>query len=386
MKVLMLVQSAVAGDSRVLREATALAEAGHEVHLIGRDVPEGFEVGPGITAESAARSAGLRYGQPGQTAASRPPGLGTVGLRMVRWLLLPEHRRRTEWHWRTAVAGMLAGSKPYEVVHAHDFNTLELAVELADRWSATLVYDSHELWFDRALPGRPSPLWRARGRRRESRLARRAAMVLTVSDGIARRLRDRGLPDVRVIRNTFPRLDRPPNPPSEPVALLYAGRIGAGRDLDAVVAAAERLAPIRTVLMGSIDLGYRLDRRTVETAEPTSIEGVDRALQEYGISLVTLTDGCENHRLALPNKLFHAVRAGVPVVAADLPELRTMVTRYRLGTLYRPGDASALVDAVRTVVVDYEGYLDGVRAAAYELSWEHDSQALVAAYAELGAP
>ncbi len=36
-RTLMLVWTGVSTDTRVLREATALVAAGHEVHLIGRD-------------------------------------------------------------------------------------------------------------------------------------------------------------------------------------------------------------------------------------------------------------------------------------------------------------------------------------------------------------
>ena len=170
----MIAQSPIAGDSRILREATALAAAGHVLHVIGRDVPEGFEVGPGITVESVSRSAGLRTGNGGLAVGHGRSGPKVLGAADGRWLLLPEHRNRD----REAMArrgGASSGRRgPFDVVHAHDFNTLELAAEYAEKWSAKLVYDSHELWFDRALPGRPTPLWRARGRRFEvSRLLRR---------------------------------------------------------------------------------------------------------------------------------------------------------------------------------------------------------------------
>ncbi|MEI8410317.1 glycosyltransferase, partial [Kribbella sp. CCNWLY201] len=272
---------------------------------------------------------------------------------------------------------------PFDVVHAHDFNTLELAATYASEWSAALVYDTHELWFDRALPGRPTPLWRARGRRSEVSLAGKARFVITVSDGIARRLRERGLADVRVVRNTFPQADDVPEALDRPEGLLYAGRVGAGRDLPTVVAAARELAPFRTVLMGSVDPNYRLDLGPVETVAERSIDDVDDTLRSYGISLVTLTNTCENHRLALPNKLFHAVRAGVPVVAADLPEMRAVVTQYKLGTLYTPGDSASLAAAVRELIENYGTYADGVRAAAKDLNWESDAATLVAAYASL---
>lgn len=379
----MLAQSPISGDSRILREAAALTAAGHSVHVVGRDVPEGFAMDGGATVESVSRSAGLRAGGSGPAVGHGRRGIKVLAQRMVRWLLLPEHRLRTEKQWRTTAAPQLAAMDPYDVVHAHDFNTLELAAEYASRWSATLVYDSHELWFDRALPGRPTPLWRIRGRRHELALAQQAALVFTVSDGIARRLRERGLADVRVIRNTFPRPEVAPVLPETPAGLLYAGRVGAGRDLPTVVEAARQLAPFKTLLMGSVDPNYRLDLGPVEKVPETSIDEVDRVLQDSGISLVTLTNTCENHRLALPNKLFHAVRAGVPVVAADLPELRAVITKYHLGTLYQPGNGTSLAEAVRAVIADYAGYVSGVRAAADELNWEHDSEQLVAAYSSL---
>jgi glycosyltransferase involved in cell wall biosynthesis len=135
--------------------------------------------------------------------------------------------------------------------------------------------------------------------------------------------------------------------------------------------------------MGSVDPNYRLDLGPVETVAERSIDEVDDTLRSYGISLVTLTNTCEYHRLALPNKLFHAVRAGVPVVAADLPELRAVVTQYKLGTLYKPGDSASLTTAVRDLIDNYGTYTGGVRAAAADLNWEKDSATLVAAYSEL---
>jgi glycosyltransferase involved in cell wall biosynthesis len=383
MRVLMIAQSPIAGDSRILREATALVAAGHVVHVIGRDVPDGFEVGPGVTVESVSRSAGLRGSNGGVAVGHGRNGPKVLVQRFGRWLLLPEHRNRTEKQWRTAADPVVAAAGPFDVVHAHDFNTLELAATYASRWSAALVYDTHELWFDRALPGRPTPLWRARGRRFEVSLAGQARFVITVSDGIARRLRERGLADVRVVRNTFPLVDDVPALPERPEGLLYAGRVGAGRDLPTVVAAARQLAPFRTVLMGSVDPNYRLDLGPVETVAERSIDEVDDTLRSYGISLVTLTNTCENHRLALPNKLFHAVRAGVPVVAADLPEMRAVVTQYKLGTLYKPGDSASLTAAVRELIDNYSTYADGVRSATTDLNWEQDSAKLVAAYSEL---
>ena len=53
---------------------------------------------------------------------------------------------------------------------------------------------------------------------------------------------------------------------------------------------------------------------------------------EADVGVTLLQDTCENHRLALPNKLFEYIAAGVPVVASALPEVQRLVegVRHRL--------------------------------------------------------
>jgi len=378
-KVLMLVQSPVAGDARVLRESATLAGVGHDVYVVGRDVPAGFSPPPGVTVESVERVRGLRPASKPRTD-SRP-------IRAARWLLLPEHRAWVERAWARGAERLLAAHPRADVVHAHDFNTLELAAALVNRWNARLIYDAHELWFGRALPGRPATLSSIRGAALELRLAERAQTVLTVSEGIAGRFRSRGLSDVRVVRNTFPPDDSPSvNLPSDPRGIVYAGRIGPGRDLETIVRAGPPLKPLRIVVLGPFDAGYRLQHADdVDMLSSMPVSDVDRVYREFGIAVVPLTDSCENHRLALPNKLFHAVRAGVPVVTADLPELRGVVERYRLGALYRPGDPADLTRAVREVVSNFRAFREAVKDATPELTWSRDEAVLLEVYAGLNA-
>jgi glycosyltransferase involved in cell wall biosynthesis len=382
--VLMLVTTDVAHDARVVREAAALGAAGHRVRVWGKDVPEGWRP-PGGAFETAGASggAGLRARGSADAAARGRDG---VLLRSARWALLPEHRRRVWAEWaRVAEAALLAEGTGYDVVHAHDFNTLPLAARLAGRWGARLVYDSHEWWSGRQRHGRPTPWERLRERRVEAELVRRADAVLTVSQGIAERLGRWSSGPVSVVRNTFPSVAPDGVPAVEsPRGVVYAGRIGGGRDLETVLAGAG--GSLTTVLMGPVDQAYAarlgLDRTGAPAELRPALDGdrVDEVLRAYGISVVTLTDTCENHRMALPNKLFHAVRAGVPVVAADLPEIRRVVRGHGIGELYRPADPRSYRSAVERAVGRYGELCAGVRSAAGGLSWERDAERLVAVY------
>ncbi len=203
-RVVMLVLSDVAADARVLREATTIAEQGHQVHIIGKDVPAAFVPADGVAVTSARGGRGLKRSA-AAAAQSGGPRPRPAHLRAARWLLLPEHRNAVTRRW-TEEARQKAAELEYDVVHAHDFNTLALGAELADSRGARLVYDSHEFWSGRPRYGRPAPYQHAREVAMERRLGARADAVLTVSKGIANLFeRQFGWGHVSVVRNTFPR-------------------------------------------------------------------------------------------------------------------------------------------------------------------------------------
>ncbi len=378
MKILMLVATNVANDARVVREAATLAEAGHQVHVIGKDVPEGYRPAGFTVSSAGGRSA---FKKDGAGASRRLP----VHLRAARWLLLPQHRNQVFRSWARA-AYQDARSREFDVVHAHDFSALELGARLAEERGAKLVYDTHEYWPGRPRVGRPTPLQKWRESRVEQRLGARADAVVTVGEGVAEQLRARyGWPHVRVVRNTFPYAE-PPAPPKAPRGLVYAGRLGPYRELETIVAAARRI-DLPVTLAGPADETYLagFDPGPATVRPPLPVAEVDALLRENGLALVTHSDRWINHRLALPNKLFHAVKAGVPVVATDVAELRRVVTRHGIGVLYRPGDAAGLAAAIREACDRYAELARNVRDSARELSWEKDAAVLTGLYERLAA-
>ncbi|WP_231116234.1 glycosyltransferase family 4 protein [Motilibacter rhizosphaerae] len=376
----MLVTSDVAGDSRVVREATTLAAAGHEVTVVGRDVPAGWERPAGVTVLSASGGSGLK-----RPDAPATPRVLPLHLRAARWALLPRHNASVLARW-TADAERVAGEVPADVVHAHDFNTLELGARLADRRRAQLVYDSHEFWSGRPRTSRPTPLAARRAIAAEAALGARADAVITVGDGVARLLRGRfGWDSVDVVRNTFPGLEGPPALPERPVGAVYSGRMAPYRELEAIAAASREVPELRFTAIGPADptwlAAYEPGRVEVRPSVP--LPEAEALLASQGLALVTHSARWPNHRVALPNKLFSAVRVGAPVVATDVEELAKVVRAHDLGTLYAPGDARGLARAVREAVERWPELCANVRAAQAELSWEVDGATLLGVYERL---
>ena len=378
-RVLMLVATSVATDTRVLREARTLAAGGHTVHIIGKSVPEGFDPGPGLTVSSIGTSSVFRA-EGGASLAGRKLSLP---VRVARWALLPQHRRSAFGRW---AAGALADarSREFDIVHAHDFTALSAGATLARERSVPLIYDSHELWSGIPREYRPTPLAdRVTAASRPS-LARVPTRSSSRGGRGQRSSEQYGWQHITVVRNTFPLAEQKPVVPDAPRGLVYAGRVAAFRELE-VIAEASRSIDLPITICGPADETWlgTFDPGRATVLGPLPLAEASGLMAEAGLALVTHSTRWKNHRLALPNKLFHAVSLGLPVVATDVDELARLVRHYDLGPLYAPGDPASLRSAVGAALEDFERYACNVESARSALSWEADAARLRGVYAQL---
>jgi len=375
MRVAMLLHKSVKFDSRVRREASSLAAAGHHVFVL-----ELAEVSEPVLEGFARRSC-------------LPPA------RLKRWL--PFHLYRIAF-LLYFVRG-LARVRP-DVVHAHD--AAMLAPGLFGSWltGARLIYDSHEL-----ATGVP---YRERGwgwfvAMLEWIIVPRCDAVITVSDGIAQRLaqryRLRRAPIVvRNVSALAPQgtdgLRRRMGITEQEPLVLHQGAPAPARGCDVLVDAVALLDGVRLVFLGDPEPGYGAElaakvreRGIVDRVSILPSVPLDQLLActaEADVGVTLLQDNCENHRLALPNKLFEYIAAGVPVVASALPETSRLIGDYGIGWVARPDDPAAVAQALTVALAHRDDPELGRRIAraAYELRWPREQQRLLDLYAALVPP
>jgi glycogen(starch) synthase len=262
-------------------------------------------------------------------------------------------------------AGLVAAGRrlgPARIVHANDLDTLPAGYLLARVWGARLVYDAHELYSE--FEAQPPRLTRRLMLTLEGALARRADAVVTVSEGIARelvvRLRLRRTP--LVVVNAPAREERPLHLAHEgPLRCVYQGRLGPGRDLDDLLAAADADGVELSIRIPLVDprelretVAARALRGRVKVLEPVPPDRVLDALAEFEVGLIFDRPQSRNSELSLPNKLFEYLMAGLAVVAPRLESLGPLLEGERVGVTFEPGDLDGLIRSLERLAADRE--------------------------------
>ena len=229
-----------------------------------------------------------------------------------------------------------------------------------------LVYDARELYpHVGATAGRP---WaRLFWYLIEGLYIRRADVVLTVNESIARRLarvyriaRPTVIPNTpttqRVTRTNW--LRKQTGLSEKLVLVLYQGYLKKGRGCERLVAAMPDVDGAALVFLGEGPLQSALEAQVrrlglegrVRFLPMVPPDELLRATASADVGACLIEGLTLSLRLALPNKLFEYLMAGLPVLASDLPELRRVVDGCDVGRLVNWRDPSALVEALREMV------------------------------------
>jgi glycosyltransferase involved in cell wall biosynthesis len=237
-------------------------------------------------------------------------------------------------------------------------------------------------------------------------VAPRADAVITVSDGIAERLQReyalssrpvvlRNVPDIQTadghtagLRDRLGIGDAP--------LILHQGSLAPRRGCEMLAHALAHIPDAHLLFLGDAWPGYaRVVRDVVRVAgvqdrvhfvPSVPIGQLLRHTREADVGVSLLSDDCENHRLALPNKVFEYIAAGIPVVTSDLPELRRLVQGHDVGWTVNGTGAVRLAETLSVALSERGERADALLRAAQELSWATEKQLLLAVYEDFQMP
>ena len=351
--IVMLVVSQLHVDPRVRQEAQALARGGYRIVVIwpelASDVGRPIDWGAGITFE--------RLPPQASRFAYRFPGF--LGVEMLR----------------AAVK-----YRPF-AFHAHDLTTVFVALTAARQTGAYAVSDFHE-WFSEHVSWSrrlESYVPLSRVQRRANKWLERFAFdrsdaLVTVCRSIAVDMEHEygnGDEKLHIVRNipalnaraatAYPSLRLELGLGDNQLLLLYQGGIGPSRALEPVIAALALVPECVLVVRGPSIEAYADHYRGVAARSGVAsgqlvllpaIPSTDVVAACCGadVGLYTVADLCKSFRYALPNKVFEYMTAGLPMIVANYPEVKTMVVDQSVGLSFEPMDPSSIADAMRQML------------------------------------
>lgn len=372
-------------DSRIQRQARALAERGDEVDLVCVGEREELRVGDGVIRVHPVAAA-----KAGGGAAAYLRGYGGFLARAT---------------WRLSV---LDARRRFDLVEAHNMPDLLTAAALVPRLrGAPLILNVHDTFPELFATkyGRPPGDVLERLLKGEERLSALAASrIVTVTDQARLRLEGRGVgtgattvvmnsPDERVFGPA-----REPRrwPEQGPLRVLYHGGLAPRFGVETLIEAISRLRVsvprIEVRICGSGEdrdrlarLAGQIDPQRIDVApDPVPFAEIPAELEAAHIGIVPT---CHDRftELLLPVKLLEYVHMGLPVVASRLPGIASYFSEREL-TTYEPSDAADLARAVEALVANpAEAARRAERASGRlaEIAWEHQRERYLALVDEL---
>jgi glycosyltransferase involved in cell wall biosynthesis len=141
----------------------------------------------------------------------------------------------------------------------------------------------------------------------------------------------------------------------EPFRFLFVGKLIPLHGLETILEAA-RLAPeLRIRLIGSGQLDKMIEQRPENVEWRPWVEYEDLPGEYWGAGCALGIFGTSGKaRRVIPNKAYQALACGTPLITADTPAARELLTDGESALLVPPGDPAALAEAMRGVATDPE--------------------------------
>lgn len=388
----------IGSNPRVVKEAQALHDAGFEVTVVALRTLASVEP----RDQSILRDAPWQYRSIDLRARWRrlPARLAQIGFRAgARWTSWPTFCDLAFSEFTPRLA-MAAAREPADLYIAHYPAALPAAAYAARRHGARYAFDAED-FHPGDLPSGPR---HDASRRCIAAIERRylpgCAHVTAASPGIAEAYEQTyGLTKPRVVLNTFPLAQAPKQATASgsaipgPSVYWFSQTIGPDRGLESAMRAVG-MAKTRPhlylrgtpadgfveALCGIASAVGAADR--LHVLVPEAPHEMERLAAQYDIALVAETGATVNRRIALTNKVFTYLLAGVPPLMSDIAAHRGLAIEAGLGEfLYANGEASALAEGIDALLSD-PVRLRNARSFAFRLGreryhWEIDAQALV---------
>lgn len=284
-----------------------------------------------------------------------------------------------------------------DIYYSHELWLLESCSLVSTRLKKKLVYDSHELEPYRNIQ------WNETANKirfhKEELYIKKTNQIITVSEGCANELKKyyNLEKEIIVIKNTpcYEKMTDVRYKVREKIItkikkndkiLIYTGLATFNRGIDFVLDAIKDLKNYHLVTVGSWDENYKnyVNSKVLQNnlsknfhilpqVEP---ECLVNFISNADIAVIPIVDTCLSYKYCLPNKLFEAAFAGLPILASDLPDMRNFIFKNGSGKTFTVGNVESFKKQLFSLS-DYKIKDDQIKKMINSYSFEKEILKLI---------
>jgi len=172
--------------------------------------------------------------------------------------------------------------------------------------------------------------------------------------------------------------------------ILYQGAVNEARGFEYLIPAM-KMIPHKLVICGDGNFMDQLKELVIanQVQDKVELKGMLQPGELWKISQqatigVAFPENIGlNQYLALANKFFDYMHAGLPQVTVDFPEYKKLNDQYRVAVLVNDIEPKTIADSVNNLMADtvlLEQLRQNCRKAREELNWENEEKKLIALY------
>ncbi|MCG8580167.1 MAG: glycosyltransferase [Bacteroidales bacterium] len=254
---------------------------------------------------------------------------------------------------------------------------------------SVLLFDSHE-YFPESPEIHNKPLIKNIWLLAQNLFVPKIDIGVTVCDSIADIYKKRYKKDFLVIRNA-PLSDRAntaqiKKQPDKVFTILYQGAVNYGRALQPLIESMDFIEGAQLVIIGNGDIYDDMLSLTKKRGNKVKMIGKvpHEELIKYtlnadlGISL--LENFGLNNYYALPNRLFDALHAELPMLGINFPEIRKFIEENKFGCVIdsiAPEDIAAAINAIKSNPIRLNEWKNNARNNKVNINWESEIKPLM---------
>ena len=283
----------------------------------------------------------------------------------------------------------------FDIIFSNDLDTLLPNFLISRIKKKPLVYDSHELFTE--IPELiDRPLVKSFWEFIEKIIFPRLNHVITVSDHIASFYSEKYNKQINVMRNAPFKLNPSTHTLSENMVsfksilhkssgrkIIYQGSLNKDRGIELMI---ESMRYIHATLfiVGDGDIKIKLERlvkkksleRKVKFIGRVSFSELKKITVNMDLGLSFEEDVCLAYKYSLPNKIFDYIHSDIPVLVSDLPEMRSLVSHYKIGEVLKSRSLENVAFQINDILSKKEFFANSLINAKKELCWENEEKKL----------